>query len=126
MSTTGVQLNSQAQFTYFHPTIREYLQGVREGLSSNNLAAAQRDFARLNKALQSSTGDGASASASLISQGLQALGKALEAGDLSGAAQALGELPPNIQSVPEAPSSTVVSLSDGGDVDTGTYLNVKA
>ena len=125
MSTTGVQLNSQAQFTYFHPTIREYLQGVREGLSSNNLAAAQRDFARLNKALQSSTGDGASASASLISQGLQALGKALEAGDLSGAAQALGELPP-IQSVPEAPSSTVVSLSDGGDVDTGTYLNVKA
>jgi hypothetical protein len=125
MSTTGVQLNSQAQFTYFHPTIREYLQGVREGLSSNNLAAAQRDFARLNKALQSSTADGASASASLISQGLQALGKALEAGDLSGAAQALGELPP-IQSVPEAPSSTVVSLSDGGDVDTGTSLNVKA
>ena len=60
-----------------------------------------------------------------LSQGLQALGKALEAGDLSGAAQALGELPP-IQSVPEAPSSTVVSLSDGGDVDTGTYLNVKA
>lgn len=125
MSTTGVQLNSQAQFTYFHPTIREYLQGVREGLSSNNLAAAQRDFARLNKALQSSTADVASASASLISQGLQALGKALEAGDLSGAAQALGELPP-IQSVPEAPSSTVVSLSDGGDVDTGTSLNVKA
>jgi ribosomal protein S20 len=141
MSAPGIQLNSQPQLTYVQPTLRQYLQSIKEAVMSNNLPAAQQAFAQLQKALPSQSQGSAgqtNEAATRISQGLQAVGTALEAGDLSGAEQAIGELRQNIQSAsdgqahqqksvaePVSSNGPEVSLEDGNSSDSGPNLNVR-
>lgn len=101
MSATGTQLSPEPQFTYFHPTIQEYWRSVETAVVSKNLPAAQQAFAQLTKALQFPAQGQPSELANRISQGLQNVGKALEAGDLAGAARAISELPRKAPSIPE-------------------------
>jgi hypothetical protein len=138
MSSNGIQLNTQAELTYFHPSIREYWQSIRDAVVSNNLSEAEQAFTQLRKAIESLAQEQTSEPAQRISQGLQDVGQALEAGDLSSAAQALGKLSANIASMSQEQSKpqedlaaesvsstgTAVSLREGDDPDTGTFLNV--
>ncbi len=109
---------------------------------SNNLPAARQAFAQLTKAgpspSQGSSGQTSKLAAS-ISEGLQAVGKALEAGDLSGVGQAVGELRRDIESMAvrpapqpqsiaaESPSSngSDVSAVDGNSSESGSSVNVR-
>jgi hypothetical protein len=141
MSAPGIQLNSEPQLTYVQPTLRQYLQSIKEAVMSNNLPAAQQAFAQLQKALPfASQGSGGQANeaATRISQGVLAVGNALEAGDLSGAEQAIGELRQNIQSAsdgqagqqksvagPVSSNGLEVSPEDGNNSDSGPKLNVR-
>jgi hypothetical protein len=108
MSAPGIQLNSEPHITVVQPTIQQYLQGVREAVMSNNLAAAQQAFAQLQKAIPSpaqESGGRSNAFAARISQGVQAVGNALEAGDLPGAEQAVAELRQSFQSASDRQAS---------------------
>jgi hypothetical protein len=144
MSAPGIQLNSTPQLIYVQPTIQQYLQGIKEAVISNNLPAAQQAFSQLTKAAPSSQGSGDQANdlATRISQGLQAVGNALAAGDLSGAGQAVSELRQNIQSastgqadqqpaVTTSPSlsgsdaSSNASSGDDSSSDPGPSLSVR-
>ena len=139
MSAPGIQLNSAPLITYFQPSIRQYLQNIKEAVMSNNLPAARQAFAQLTKAVPtSSQGSGAQANelAARVSQGLHALGSALNAGDLSRASQAVGELRQNIQSASDRQAEqprTVVTESpsqNGSDVsarssEPGSKLSVR-
>jgi len=140
MSAPGIQLNSTPHLIYVQPTIEQYLQGIKEAVISNNLPAAQQAFTQLTKAVPSSQGSGEQANelATRISQGLQAVGNALAAGDLSGAGQAVSELRQNIQSasagqadqqpaVTTSPSlsGSDVSSSDNSSSDPGPNLSVR-
>jgi hypothetical protein len=141
MSAPGIQLNSQPQLTYFQPTVRQYLQSIKEAVMSNDLTAAQQAFAQLIKAapsLSPGSGEQAIELATRVSRGLQAVGSALKAGDLPGAGEALGELRQTIQPVAEHPAveqSVVAELasqnssqvpSDGPSSDQGPNLSVRA
>lgn len=132
MSANGIQLNSEVHLQYFHPTIGEYLQSIKDAAVSNNLSAAHQAFALLRKSLQSPMQGRTTEPATRIRQGLQDAGKALETGDLSGAAQAIGELQQNIQSMSEGQAQqqdTTASGADassvgGSDLRVGINLNV--
>lgn len=142
MAAPGIQLNSEPQLTYFHPTIRQYLQGIKEAVMSDNLPAARQAFAQLTKAVPSpSQGSSGQTSklATSVSEGLQAVGKALEAGDLSGVGQVVGALRRDIESMAvrpapqqqsvaaELPSSngSDVSAVDGSSSELGSSVNVR-
>jgi len=53
MSAPGIQLSSQPYLTYFQPTIRQYLQSIKDAVVSNNLPAARQAFTQLSKAIPS-------------------------------------------------------------------------
>jgi hypothetical protein len=140
MSAPGIQLNSTPHLIYVQPTLQQYLQGIKEAVISNNLPAAQQAFSQLTKAAPSSQGSGDQANdlATRISQGLQAVGNALAAGDLSGAGQAVTELRQNIQSTPAGPadlqpgvttslslSGPDVSSSDNSSLSAGPTLSIR-
>jgi hypothetical protein len=122
MATSGVELKSGPQLTQWHPTIQEYLQGVRQAVLSNNLAAAQQAFTRLQKAL----GSAPSAGVERIGESVQALGQVLEAGDLPGAEQALGTLRLELQASSglqvsrQAQPVTEISTTAPGQEDGGS------
>jgi hypothetical protein len=143
MSAPGIQLSSQPALTYFHPTIQEYLQSIKEAVISNNLPAARQAFAQLTKAIPSSVQSGSGETnefASRISEGMRALGQALETSDLATAQQAVGGLRTSLQSMSDAHSSqpqgaaeesasgntSDVSPGDGGIAGGGINLNVRA
>jgi hypothetical protein len=140
MSAPGIQLNSEPHLPQVQPTVRQYLQSIKDAVASNNLSAAQQAFAQLTKALpfpaQATSGE-TNEFATHISQGMQALGQALETGDLAAAQQAVGGLRTNMPSVPDAqaqrqsvatePASEIgsdVSSEDGSSA--GPNLNVRA
>lgn len=140
MSAPGIQLSPEPHLTYFQPTIRQYLQSIKDAVASNNLPAAQQAFAQLAKAVPAPA-RGSSATneiAARISQSMQTLGQALETSDLAAAQQAIAGLHRNIQSMSdhqggEQASVTVepgagseVSSIDGGILDAGSGLNVRA
>lgn len=133
MSAPGIQLNSEPHLPAVHPTVRQYLQGIKEAVMSDNLPAAQQAFAQLKKAVPSPS-QGSSGQnndlATRISQGLDAVGKALQAGDLTGARQAVGELRQNFQSASNGQvgqsSGSDISTEDGGGSDSGPSLNITA
>lgn len=138
MSAPGVQLSSEPQFTYFQPTIREYLQSIRDAVGTNNLAAARQAFAQLTKvvpaAVQGAT-DNANELAAHVGQGMQALGHALETSDLEGAQYAVAGLRTSIQSMSEEQvqkqSSVAAEAGSSGETavsarDGGPNLNVRA
>ena len=142
MSASGVQLSSDAHLAYFHPTIREYLQSIRTAVVSNNLPEAQQALARLKKAIPASaqtTNAQNSETATRLSAGVQAVAKALEAGDLPGAELAVANLHKDMQSTseaqvqpqnakPEPPSGSGADVSSGAGDNTalGPILNVTA
>jgi hypothetical protein len=139
MSAPGIQLSSAPQLTYFQPTIQEYLQGIKEAVMSNNLPAAQQAFAQLTKAVPSpSQGSSGQANelATRTSQSLQAVGNALEAGDLAAAGLAAAELRQNISSAQAAQqqsvaaesvslSSSDASSSDDSSAEPGPNLSLR-
>ena len=137
MSTPGVQLNSEPHLTHFPPSIRQYLQGVEEALTSNNLPAAQQAFAQLKRTipLSSQAGGGRQTNelALHISESLAVVGKSLSAGDLSGAAEAFGKIHQNLQAYSSQQSHeksvsvepAVSSPSQDGDSESGASLNVR-
>ena len=97
----GIGPTSQTQLTYVEPSLREYLQNIRTAISSNDLPVAQQALALRSKATQSSASGETSPHATGVSQDLQSVGKALEAGDLSGTAQASDEFHQNTESISE-------------------------
>jgi hypothetical protein len=139
MSAPGVQLSSEPYLTYFQPTIRQYLQGIRDAVASNNLPAAQQAFTQLAKVIPSpapGTRVQTNEFAARISQGVQVLGEALQTGDLSAAQQAIAGLRVNIQSMSDEQGhrqqsvGTGVASDNGSDVSptdgSGLNLNVRA
>ncbi|MFY9647683.1 MAG: hypothetical protein WAK29_21060 [Terriglobales bacterium] len=138
MSATGVQLSSELSLTYFHPTIREYLQDLKQAVGTENLPAAKQALAQLGKAIPSEAQGQGGGHATSISQALQDAGTALEAGNFSGAEQAVGQIHDGLQSISaeqkgQAPvaadstaqTSTDVSSEDGNDSEIGPNLNVR-
>ncbi len=138
MSAPGVQLNSAPHITYFQPTIQQYLQGIKEAVMSNDLPAAQKAFAQLTKALPLPSPGGKTSEVAGIGEGLQAIGNALEAGDLSGAGEAVAALRQSFQSesngrphqqqipVAESPStSSDASSGDSPSSEQGPNLSVR-
>jgi|SRR5271165_4499076 len=135
MSAPGIQLSSEPQFTYFQPTIRQYLQGIRDAVGSNNLAAARQAFAQLTKAVPAPT-QGVSGKAdelaARVGQGMQALGQALETSDLAAAQQAVAGLRTSFQSISDEPVQNQRSVaeesgsSNGAGSDGGPNLSVRA
>jgi len=139
MSAPGIQLSSEPYRTYFQPTIRQYLQGIKDAIASNNLPAAQQAFADLRKAIPSpaqGTSGHANELATSVGQGLQALGQALETGDLTAAHEAVGGIRANIQSMSEgqplkaaiesASGVSDASPAEGTISEGGPHLNVRA
>jgi len=143
MSAPGIQLSSQPLVTYFRPTIRQYLQGIKDAVASNDLAAARQAFAQLTKAIPSAAQPSSvhvSEPSTRVGQNMQALGNALEAGDHSAAQQAVAELRINFQSVaeeqgpkrqspaaePAAASGSEGAHPDGSISEAGPNLSVKA
>jgi hypothetical protein len=104
MSAPGIQLNSEPHLPQVQPTLRQYLQSIKDAVASNNLSAAQQAFAQLTKALPFSAQASGETNefAAHISQGMQALGQALETGDLAAAQQAISGLRTNMQPLPDA------------------------
>ena len=89
MSAPGIQLDSEPHLTHFQPTIRQYLQRIKEAVMSNNLPAAQQAFAQLRKSIPfpaQGSGGQRNELATRMNEGVQALGRALEAGELSAVA----------------------------------------
>jgi len=136
MSAPGIQLSSEPQLTYFQPTIRQYLQGIRDAVGSNNLAAARQAFAQLTKAVPPPT-QGASGKAdelaARVGQGMQALGQALETSDFAAAQQAVAGLRTSFQSISQEPVPKQPSVAEesgsstgGGVSDGGPNLSVRA
>jgi soluble cytochrome b562 len=135
MSAPGIQLILESHVTYFQPTIREYLQGIRDAVASNNLSAARQAFAQLAKAIPVSAqraGGRANELPTHMSQGMQLLGRALDASDLAAVQHAVVELRASIQSMSDehghqGPVNASDAFAvDGGVSDTGHSLNVKA
>jgi|SRR5271166_67375 len=140
MSAPGIQLSSQPYLTYFQPTIRQYLQSIKDAVVSNNLPAARQAFTQLSKAIPSPAQGNSGEThefAVRISQGVQDLGQALEAGDLGAAQHAVGGLRTEIQSISDAQSRKQESVAeetasstgpaeDGSIAGGGTNLNVRA
>jgi hypothetical protein len=143
MSAPGIQLSSQPLVTYFRPTIRQYLQGIKDAVALNNLPAARQAFAQLTKAVPSAaqrTSAQASELPTRVAQNMQALGSALEAGDHSAVQQAVAELRANLQSMsdeqgqqrqsaaaePVAASGSEGAHADGSISEAGPNLSVKA
>jgi len=136
MSAPGIQLSSEPQLTYFQPTIRQYLQGIRDAVGSNNLAAARQAFAQLTKAVPAPT-QGVSGKAdelaARVGQGIQALGQALETSDFAAAQQAVAGLRTSFQSISDEPvqKQAIVAEESGssngaGVSDGGPNLSVRA
>lgn len=143
MSAPGIQLNLEPHLTLFQPSIRQYVQSVVEAVVANNLPAARQAFTHLAKAVPStltaSSGQGTD-QATRIQRGVQALGRALETGELGAARQAAGELGVNIQptfdgqggpqqSAASEPVSGAGSDATAAEItvqDGGSNLNVRA
>ncbi len=111
MSASGIQLKAEPQVTYWHPTIQQYLHGIREAVMTNNLPAAEQAYARLVKAVPAG---GSSAIASRVEE----VGKALGSGDLAAAEQALGAVRQELQSAASAKVAAepvATTAQEGGD-----------
>ncbi len=137
MSAIGTQLNPEPQLTHFHPTLREYLQSLKTALAAKDLPAAQQAHAQLTKTVQSAAQGQTGETAIRTHRGLQDVGKALEAGNIPGAAQAVDELPQDFRSIfaaGQAQPQDVAELASGNSSDvsatvdsnpaTGSNLNV--
>jgi hypothetical protein len=92
MAAPAIQLNSGTDFELFHPSIKEYVQGVEKAIASGNLEAAQLAHASLRKAAQTPAGlPGGQPGTphSQIQQAIEAAGTALSEGDMPGASNIL-------------------------------------
>src|SRR5208283_469769 len=95
MAAPAIQLNSSTSLELFHPSIREYVQGVEKALASGNPGASQLALASLTKPAQRAAGlpgGNAGTTNSLIQQALEAAGTALGEGDLAQAGNILSGL----------------------------------
>jgi hypothetical protein len=124
MSAPGIQLNSEPHLPHFQPTVRQYVLGIQEAVASNRLPVAQQLLTRLSKAI-STAGPGnadSAEAAARIQQSVQALGKALQAGDVAAAQASVRELRQNVQGVSveqahlQPTVSTGVPASNGQEV----------
>jgi len=125
MSAPGIQLSSEPSLTYFQPTVRQYLQSIREAVAFNHLSAAQQAFAQLAKVIPVSAhlAEGQTGElAGRINQGMQALGQALDSGDLTAAQHAVAGIRTNVQSM----SDEQAPKPDGAGSESGSNLNVRA
>jgi len=132
MSAPGVQFNSEGHVAYFHPTVRQYLQGIRDALASDNLPVAQQAFAQLTKTI-SLPGHGIIGQTgeltARVSEAMGVLGTALEAGDFSAARQAVGQLRVSAQSVADEQARKQQATPDervsanGSDVSAGDSIS---
>jgi hypothetical protein len=125
MSAAGIQLSSAPSLTYFQPTVRQYLQSIRDAVAFNHLSAAQQAFAQLAKVIPVSAqvAEGQTGElAGRINQGMQALGQALETGDLTAAQHAVAGIRTNVQSM----SKQAPPQPDGATSESGSNLNVRA
>ncbi len=142
MSAPGIQLKPETHLPLVQPTIRQYLQSIKEAVMANNLPAAQKAFVQLQKATASANPASAgqpNAFAARISRGVEAIGSALEAGDLPGVEQALGEFRQNSASLtgsrasqpegtapePVSDNSLDVESEDDSSSNSGTNLNAR-
>ena len=134
MSAPGIQLKSETHLPLVQPTIRQYLQGIKEAVITNNLPAAQKAFAQLQKTtstLAHSNVGQQNAVASPHFSGLAAIGTSLESGDLAGVEQALDKYFPALRSsqqdatVPESAQTSApdVPSEDDGNTNSGKNLN---
>lgn len=99
MHTNGIQLNSESPLQYFHPTLDEYWQNIKDAVASNNWSAAQQAFALVREFMRSAAHGQTGAPVVPINQSLENVAKALETGDLSAAASAITDLQENMQSM---------------------------
>jgi len=134
MSAPGIQLSSDARVTYFEPSVRQYLQKIEQEVASNNLPAAQKAFEQLDKTVRNSAPASAKKAAdepsAQVIDNLQSIGKALQSGDVSGAAQAVGALREqfSVPSVGEqsSPDQTATGITeDSGISESPQKLNIR-
>ncbi|MFZ0480590.1 MAG: hypothetical protein WAL71_15730 [Terriglobales bacterium] len=95
MAAPGIQFNTAISFDLFHPSIREYMQGVEKAAASGDLAGAQAAFASLSKAAQTLTAlpqGQAGIPHSLLQKAIEATGAALQEGDVAEAGTILARL----------------------------------
>jgi len=134
MSAPGIQLNSAPQISYFQPDVRQYLQKIEQAVTSNNLPAARQAFASLSKAVQSPAtanrvqGQREEHAAQSVSNNLQGLGQALDAGDLHEAGRVLQGLQQNLKARAQESASNAPAAEP--EVETGegpeeSNLNVR-
>lgn len=116
MSAPGIQLSSDARVAYFEPSVRQYLQEIQQQVASNNLPAALQTFEQLDKTVHSSVSANAKKAdnqfSTQLAENLQNVGKALESGDLTGAAQAVNALRQQLSVSPLAEQNGGESSSD--------------
>lgn len=116
MSAPGIQLSSDARVAYFEPSVRQYLQEIQQQVASNNLPAALQTFEQLDKTVHSSVSANAKKAdnqfSTQLAENLQHVGKALESGDLTGAAQAVNALRQQLSVSPLAEQNGGESSSD--------------
>ena len=131
MSAPGIQLSSEAQFTYFEPSVRQYLQNVEQAVVSQNVATARQAFSQLDRtvraaALSSARVFGSQHSEQVISH-LQTVGAALESGDLPAAGRALNELQQHLSGSParEAGQTGGDTPAENDSSESSRNLNVR-
>jgi|ERR1022692_105034 outer membrane protein assembly factor BamD (BamD/ComL family) len=105
MSVAGISSSSlfdfSAQSTQNGPSkvqqFKQEFQQLGQDLQSDNLSAAQTDFANLQKPGQSSSSSSSSQTSSPIQQALNQLSQDLQSGNLSGAQQDYSQIQQDIQ-----------------------------
>ena len=118
MSVSSVSSTGVSTLQSLQKEIQKDLSNLQSALKSNNLSGAQSAFSALeqllpgNSTASSSSASGASASDSIattVKQDIDAIGKALSSGDLTGAQQAFS----NLQSVGQPPAASSDSSTNG-------------
>jgi hypothetical protein len=75
MHTNGIQLNSESPLQYFHPTLDEYWQYIKDAVASNNWSAAQQAFALVREFMRSAAHGQTGAPVVPINQSLENVAK---------------------------------------------------